>query len=59
MEVKEYLTLKEVAELLQVHPETVRRWTIDGKIPGTQIGEVWRYRKADIDALFEKNGKAA
>ena len=56
MEVKEYLTLKEVAELLQLHPETVRKRTIDGKIPGTQIGEVWRYRKADIDALFEKNG---
>lgn len=55
-EVKEYLTLKEVAELLTVSESTVYRWTAEGKLPGTKIGDVWRYRKEDIDKLFE-NGK--
>lgn len=56
METKEYLTLNEVAELLSVNPETVRRWSNDGSIPAAKVGGIWRYRKVDIDRLFEKNG---
>lgn len=51
---KEYISLNEVAELLGVDPETARRWSCDGKIPGTKIGGVWRYRKLDIDKLFPR-----
>jgi excisionase family DNA binding protein len=57
METKEYLTLKDVAELLTIDEETVRRWSVSGKIPAVKIGHFWRYRKADIDTLFNQGGK--
>jgi excisionase family DNA binding protein len=31
------LTLKQVAELLNVHPNTLRRWIKDGRIPSYRI----------------------
>jgi nitrogen PTS system EIIA component len=54
MEVTEYLTIEDVARLLKVNAETVRRWSVSGKIPATKLGDLWRYRKADIDKLFDK-----
>ena len=58
MEVKVYITIDEVAELFQVNPETVRRWSISGKIPAAKIGDVWRYRRSDLESFFDsqKNG---
>lgn len=49
---QEYLTAEDVAELLKLDPETVRRWSREGKLPGSKIGDTWRYRKTDIDAMF-------
>lgn len=46
------LAVSEAAEILGVHPDTLRRWTDDGKVavwvtPGGQR----RYRRSDLDAL--------
>lgn len=43
------LTLKEVAEYLNVSENTVRRWSKMRQIPAIKIGRQWRYRKTDID----------
>jgi excisionase family DNA binding protein len=32
------LTVREVAETLRVHPETVRRWLRQGKVKGIMLG---------------------
>lgn len=34
---EELLTAEEVAAALKVHPETVRRWARDGRIPSIQL----------------------
>lgn len=34
----EFLTVKQVAERLDVRQETVRRWINEGKLKGTMIG---------------------
>lgn len=42
------MTLAEVAEALQLHPEVVRRWLRQGKIPGCKVGRSWRVRELDL-----------
>ena len=40
----EILTVKEVSELLRVHPATIYRLTKESKIPSFRIGPYWRFR---------------
>gem|GEM_PF-430866 len=51
----EYLTLMQVADLLQVHPNTLRNWDKDGTLRAVRIGvrKLYRYRKEDIAKLIE------
>jgi excisionase family DNA binding protein len=42
------LTLVQVAELLQVNPETVRRHAQAGKIPCAKMGSKWVFIEQDI-----------
>jgi len=44
------LTLPEVARLLRCHKSTVYRLLHGRKLPGFQIGHIWRFRRQDIDA---------
>ena len=46
------LTLREVAEVLQLSPRTVRVYVQRGDIEGLIIGGRWRFRRADLDAFF-------
>ena len=40
---KRVLTTDEVAEILRLHPTTVRRRAESGDIPALRIGRVWRF----------------
>lgn len=42
------LTLQQVAELLQVNPETVRRHAQAGKIPCAKLGSKWVFIEQDV-----------
>lgn len=44
----EILKTEQVADLLQMNRETVKRYASQGIIPGTKIGKVWRFYKQDI-----------
>jgi excisionase family DNA binding protein len=48
------LTLKEAAEVLHLSPRTVRQYVQQGDLEGRIIGGRWRFRRADLDAFFEK-----
>jgi len=50
---KEFLTLKEVAEYLQLNERTLYKWAQAGTIPASKLGSAWRFRKSDIDAWVE------
>ena len=39
----EVLTVKDVSDLLRVHPSTLYRLIRQGKIPSFQIGADWRF----------------
>ena len=51
------LNINEVAELLGVHPETLRRWDNEGKLKAIRIGDFGhrKYRKEDIDNLLNNH----
>jgi excisionase family DNA binding protein len=59
----QWLTVAQIAERLQVHPETVRRWLRDGQIVGRNFGgrSGYRVRERDLEAFLDQDpaqGKA-
>jgi excisionase family DNA binding protein len=54
---KPYLTVEDVAELLQVSVETVRGYINrkKNKLPAFKVGREWRVRKTDLDRWVEEN----
>jgi excisionase family DNA binding protein len=53
---RETLTVAEVAEIVGVHAQTVRRWLRDGQIEGTLITRQtgYRIRRSEVDRLLEE-----
>ena len=43
-----YLTIKEVAKELRVHPLTVNTWLKEGKLEGFKFGKSWRILWEDV-----------
>lgn len=55
----ELLTAHEVAELLAVHVESVRRWTRQGDLSAVRLPSGrYRYRAEDVDALMRSSPAA-
>ena len=53
MNSQQLLTLTEVADMLQVSPETVKRWTRRGDLPSVYFGyHTVRYRRSDVLAFI-------
>lgn len=56
---KEWLSLGEVAEILGVHPSTVRNWADEGRLPVRRTsGGHRRFRRSEID-LWTQSERAA
>lgn len=43
------LTDRDVATLLVVRPDTVRRWAARGELPSVRLGRLLRFRAEDVD----------
>ena len=60
MSYERLIDAEEAAELLQVHPKTVKRLAAEGRIPGLRIGKLWRFRASSLDewaaAQLESSG---
>lgn len=56
---EELLTLKEAAQILKVHQNTLRLWDKKGMLIAVRIGEKRsrRYRKEDIEKFINKKNK--
>ena len=48
IQAKEWLTLKEVALLLNVSSLTLRRWTLAGKVNSKKVGKKHSFRRAEL-----------
>ena len=49
-----YYTPDEIAELLQMHPKTIRRYIREGKLKATKIGKGWRVSGHDLTVFAER-----
>lgn len=53
---KEFLTKEEAAELIGVHPETIRRWHLKEGLKVYKFGRTLRIRRQDLlDFLSQKS----
>ena len=50
---KDILTIKEVAEYLQVTERTLYRLAQQRMIPAFKVGNAWRFRREDLDRWIE------
>lgn len=55
IELPQLLTIQQVAKILNVHSETLRRWDKKGRLRAIRVGsrKDRRYRKEDIDNLIK------
>lgn len=53
---KRLLRIKEVAEMLGVNPETLRRWDNQGKLKAVRIGSRCdrRYKANEVEKIINK-----
>ncbi|MDR0250669.1 MAG: helix-turn-helix domain-containing protein [Burkholderiales bacterium] len=54
-----YLTVKQAANVLSIHPITVRRMAADGRIPAFRLGRTWRFVEIDLLAHARANYNCA
>jgi len=46
------MSLQDVAKVLRVHYNTVRRMVRSGKLPAQKVGRIWRVSRAAVEALL-------
>jgi excisionase family DNA binding protein len=53
----EILTVKEISDLLRVHPSTVYKLLKGGRIPSFRVGSDWRFQKDRIERWIVEASK--
>ena len=53
------MTVREVANYLNVDEKTVYRLAQKGELPGFKVAGTWRFKREDIDRWIEEQKKAA
>ena len=47
------MSVKEIADLLQVCEPTIRNWIHAGELPAVDVGREWRIAPKDLEAFLE------
>ena len=53
------MTVPEVAKYLQIHRGTVYSWVWADKLPCVRIGDLVRFRKADLERMLKSGEQPA
>ena len=53
MLIETYYTLEEAARVLKLHPQTLRRWIREGKLPARRFGRQFRLRREDLEHVAQ------
>ena len=51
----EFLTVEQVAELLQVHWQTILNYIKNGKLKAIKLGKGYRIERKEIDKFIQNN----
>jgi excisionase family DNA binding protein len=54
---REWLTVKQAAEYLQVSTATITRWIREGTLAASQVGSTYRIAAATIERMLEAGAK--
>ena len=54
MENNEFLTVEQVAELLQIHWQTVLNYIKNGQLKAVKLGKGYRISKEELDIFIQK-----
>jgi len=52
------MTVREVADYLNVDEKTVYRLSKNGRLPGFKVAGAWRFKKEDIEEWIERQKRA-
>lgn len=52
---RDYHTVEQISELLDIHPKTVQRYIREGKLRATKVGKGWRVSGHDLSVFIENN----
>jgi len=53
---KQMYSVRDVAELFDVDPESVRRWIRSGNLKASKVGRGYRVSRADLEAYYRDKG---
>jgi excisionase family DNA binding protein len=52
---RQYLTVKDVADLLKIGEATVRRWIRNAELRAIDLGREWRIAPDDLDRFLKRH----
>jgi len=60
MDDEQWLTVQQIAERLQMHEQTIRKWLRTGELSGVLLGDKggWRVRPRDLEVFLRGRGWA-
>jgi excisionase family DNA binding protein len=53
---KEYYTVEQISEMLNIHPKTIQRYIREGRLRATKVGKGWRVTGHDLSLFVESDG---
>jgi excisionase family DNA binding protein len=52
---KDYYTVEQISDMLDIHPKTIQRYIREGRLRATKIGKSWRVTGHDLSTFVESN----
>ena len=56
---KDYYTVDQISDILEIHPKTIQRYIREGKLRATKVGKSWRVTGHDLSTFVEVDGNQA
>ena len=50
----EFITIEELSEKLNIKKATLYKWVQNGKLPAIKFGNLWRFKRKDIESWIEE-----
>lgn len=53
--IKDYYTVEQISNMLNIHPKTIQRYIREGKLHAAKIGKGWRVTGHDLSTFIESD----
>lgn len=53
--IKDYYTVEQISEMLDIHPKTIQRYIREGRLRASKIGKSWRITGHDLSVFIESD----